>query len=87
MRAIRELITMDDNQTIEPAYLLTTVAFVVGLALEVHAVWLGKAFDFQAYGLGIGTMVASMEAAKRIGKWGAQTSSITTSTTTTGDGK
>jgi uncharacterized membrane protein YidH (DUF202 family) len=86
-RVIKQINTGDDNQTFEPSYIITNVAVVVGLVLEFHAVWYQKTFDFQSYGVGIGAMVAAMEAAKRIGKWGTQTSSITTSTTTTGDGK
>lgn len=62
-----ELITGDDNRTIEPAYFWWGVAIVVGLGLEIYSVVTGKAFDLQAYGIGIGALMIAAGYSKKVG--------------------
>lgn len=62
-----ELITGDDNHTLEPAYVWWGVAIVVGLGLEIYSVVTGKAFDLQAYGIGIGALMIAAGYSKKVG--------------------
>ncbi|WP_175795981.1 hypothetical protein [Burkholderia anthina] len=62
-----ELVTGDDNKTIEPAYFLGALAFLIGLGLEVYAVTEGKPFDLQSYGLGVGALLVAVGAGKKLG--------------------
>lgn len=65
MKKLIELITGDDNVTLEPAYALGTLAFLVGIGLQIYSVITQHPFDIQNYGLGIGIFLAGMGA----GKW------------------
>lgn len=67
MKKLMELVTDDTNVTLEPAYALGAAAFVVGIGLEIYAVVAGKAFDLQAYGVGVGVLIASVGASKKLG--------------------
>lgn len=67
MSKLLELVTGDDNLTIEPAYLWGGVAFLVGVGLEIYAVTQGKTFDLQSYGIGIGALLASLGLGKKLG--------------------
>lgn len=62
-----QVITGDDNITIEPAYLWWAVSILVGLALEIYAVVFGKTFDLQAYGIGVGALLAGAGFGKKLG--------------------
>ncbi|EPS1221715.1 hypothetical protein ACVBR5_000946 [Burkholderia cenocepacia] len=62
-----ELVTGDDNKTLEPAFAFGAAAFAIGMALEVYAVVTGKAFDLQAYGIGAGALIALVGAGKKLG--------------------
>lgn len=62
-----ELITGDDNCTLEPAYVWWGLSIVVGLGLQVFAVATGKAFDLQAYGIGIGALMVAAGFSKKVG--------------------
>lgn len=64
---LSELITTDDNSTLEPAYVLWVLAVIVGLGLEVFSVFSGKPFDLQAYGLGTGALLAFGGLGKKLG--------------------
>jgi uncharacterized membrane protein len=63
-----QLITGDDNATLEPAYLWPAVVFVVGLSLEVFSVVTGKPFDMQAYGVGAGVLLGGLGVSAKFGK-------------------
>lgn len=67
VKKLMELITGDDNVTIEPAYLWWAVALLVGLGLEIYVVIAGKTFDLQAYGIGVGALLALGGAGKKLG--------------------
>lgn len=64
-----ELVTGDDNRTLEPAYVWWAVVIVVGLGLglEIYAVITGKPFDLQAYGIGVGTLMVAAGLSKKVG--------------------
>ena len=62
-----QAITGEDNKTLEPAYLWWAVSILVGLVLEVYAVVLGKTFDLQAYGIGVGALLAGAGFGKKLG--------------------
>jgi hypothetical protein len=67
-KKLLEVVTGDDNITIEPAYLWPAAAFVVGLALEVYSVVTGKPFDMQAYGIGAGALLTGLGMSAKFGK-------------------
>lgn len=62
-----ELVTDDSNVVLQPAYVLGMVAFVVGIGLQIYSVVKGTEFDAQAYGLGIGALIAGIEGGKKLG--------------------
>ena len=64
---LTELITGNDNLTLEPAYFLWVFTWAIGMGLEIYAVITGKPFDFQAYGIGMGTMLALGGVGKKLG--------------------
>lgn len=68
MKKLLQLITGDDDITLEPAYVWWALAILVGLALEIYAVVRGKAFDIQAYGLGMGGLLAGAGLGRQLGK-------------------
>ena len=61
-----ELITGDDNITLDPHFALGVLAVLIGLGLEGYAVVTGKGFVLQAYGLGVGALLAGMGAGKKL---------------------
>jgi len=63
-----DLVTEDDNHTLEFAYVLGIVFALVGLGLEVYCVVTGKAFDYQGYGIGSATLIAGAAGGKWIGR-------------------
>lgn len=65
---LRDIVTTDDNVTLEFAYVLGIVFAVVGLGLEVYSVLTGKAFDYQGYGIGSATLIAGAAGGKWIGR-------------------
>ncbi|WP_042298941.1 hypothetical protein [Paraburkholderia kururiensis] len=67
LQKLMELVTGDDNKTLEPAYALGAAAFVLGMGLEVYSVLTGKPFDLQQYGVGVGVLIASVGAGKKLG--------------------
>ncbi len=67
LKKLMELITGDDNQTLEPAYCLGAAAFIVGVGLEIYAVIHAKPFDLQAYGVGVGVLITAVGASKKLG--------------------
>lgn len=62
-----ELITGEDNATLEPAYAWWALAILIGLGLEIYSVVKGKPFDLQAYGIGIGALLAAAGLGKKLG--------------------
>lgn len=63
---LAELVTAEDNRTLEPAYVWWAVAIVVGLSLEIYTVIAGKPFDLQAYGIGTGVLMAGAGFSKKV---------------------
>ncbi|MFC3111397.1 hypothetical protein ACFOFO_26230 [Undibacterium arcticum] len=67
-KKLLELITGDDNLTLEPSYLWSGAAVLIGLGLEVYSVVFGKPFDFQAYGIGAAALLAGLGLSAKFGK-------------------
>lgn len=67
LKKLLEAITGEDNQTIEPAYLWWALSVTVGLGLEIYCVVVGKPFDLQQYGIGVGALLAGAGLAKKVG--------------------
>lgn len=67
LKKLLELITGDDNMTLEPAYVWWAVVIIVGLGLEIYCVIVGKAFDLQAYGIGAGVLMLGAGFSKKLG--------------------
>jgi uncharacterized membrane protein len=63
-----QLITGDDNATLEPAYLWSAAAVAIGLGLEIYSVIAGKPFDMQAYGIGAGALLTGLGMSAKFGK-------------------
>jgi hypothetical protein len=68
MNRLIDIITTDDNTTLEFAYIVGLLFAFVGLGLEIYSVIYGKTFDFQAYGIGSGTLIAGAAGGKWIGR-------------------
>ncbi|WP_250538173.1 MULTISPECIES: hypothetical protein [unclassified Caballeronia] len=68
IKRLLQLVTGDDNVTLEPAYAWSAVAVIVGLALEVFSVVTGKPFDMQAYGTGAAALLAGLGVSAKLGK-------------------
>lgn len=63
-----DVVTTDDNHTLEFAYVLGIIFALVGLGLEVYCVVTGKPFDYQGYGIGSATLIAGAAGGKWIGR-------------------
>jgi hypothetical protein len=63
-----QLITGDDNATLEPSYFWTAIVIIIGLGLEIYSVLRGKAFDFQAYGVGAVALLTGLGVSAKLGK-------------------
>ncbi|MEI6002737.1 hypothetical protein H3V53_38260 [Paraburkholderia bengalensis] len=68
MKRLAQLITGDDNATLEPAYFWGAVVILTGLGLEVFSVVTGKPFDLQAYGIGASALLAGLGVSAKLGK-------------------
>jgi hypothetical protein len=68
MKRLIQLITGDDNATLEPSYFWTAIVILIGLCLEVYSVVFGKAFDFQAYGIGAVGLLGGLGLSAKLGK-------------------
>ncbi|KUZ66897.1 hypothetical protein WI36_24340 [Burkholderia ubonensis] len=67
LKKLLQLVTSDDNVTLEPAYVWTAAAFVVGLGLEIYCTVAGKPFDLTQYGLGCGALLTGLGLGKKLG--------------------
>jgi uncharacterized membrane protein len=63
-----QLITGDDNATLEPSYAFSALAILTGLGLEVYSVITGKPFDMQAYGIGAAALLTGLGMSAKFGK-------------------
>jgi hypothetical protein len=59
---LKDSFTGVDGETYDIGRIYTGLVTVVGLGLEVYCVLMGKPFDFQAYGIGCGTMAGGVGA-------------------------
>lgn len=62
-----ELLTGEDNRTLEPAYVWWALSILVGLGLEIYSILTGKPFDLQAYGIGVGALMVGAGWSKKVG--------------------
>jgi hypothetical protein len=60
---LKHCFTGADNTTYDIGRVLWAVAFVIGLAMHVYMTLIGKPYDLQAYGLGIGAILLAGGAA------------------------
>lgn len=67
MGKFKELITDDSNIVLEPAYVWGAISFLVGLGLQIYSVIHGSTFDIQAYGIGVGALIAGTGIGKKLG--------------------
>ncbi|VXB26088.1 conserved hypothetical protein [Burkholderia sp. 8Y] len=68
IKRLLQLVTGDDNVTLEPAYAWSAVAVIVGLGLGVYSVATGKPFDMQSYGTGAAALLAGLGISAKLGK-------------------
>ena len=67
MKKLLELITGDDNITLEPAYVWWALVIFAGLCFEGYSVYSGHPFDYTAYGIGTGALMAGAGWSKKLG--------------------
>lgn len=67
LKKLLQLVTGEDNVTLEPAYWWAAAAFVVGLGLEIYCTVAGKPFDLTKYGLGCGALLTGLGLGKHFG--------------------
>jgi hypothetical protein len=68
IKKLFELITGDDNVTLEPSYFWTAIVILIGLGLEIYSVVFGKTFDFQSYGIGAIGLLTGLGLSAKFGK-------------------
>jgi len=68
MEKLKEVITGDDNHTLDASYMWGAVFAVTGLCLEVYCTITGKPFDLQAYGIGAGALLVGLGLGKKLGQ-------------------
>ncbi|MDE2022024.1 MAG: amino acid ABC transporter substrate-binding protein [Patescibacteria group bacterium] len=56
---IKDCITGIDGESYDVGRVLWIAAFIVGLGLEVYAVFAKTTFDLQQYGIGVGALLAA----------------------------
>lgn len=67
MAKLTDIITGDDNKTLEPCYVLGTLCVLVGLGLVIYCTVTGRpAFDLQNYGIGAGFLLTAVGGGKYI---------------------
>lgn len=64
---LTDIVTDDSNETLQPAYVLGLIAFLIGVGLEIYCTIKHLPFDLQAYGIGIGALIAGIEGGKKLG--------------------
>ena len=57
---IKQLLTMSDNNTYDLVRVLSLVAFAQFLGSELFVVYKSVAFDAQAFGIGLGAVIAGV---------------------------
>jgi uncharacterized membrane protein len=67
-KKLLDLVTGDDNATLEPSYAFSALAILIGLGLEVYCSVTGKPFDMQAYGIGAGALLTGLGMSAKFGK-------------------
>lgn len=67
MKKLLELITGEDNITLDPQHMWAAIAFLVGLGLQIYSTVEGKAFDLQGFGIGAGALLAGLGLGKKLG--------------------
>jgi hypothetical protein len=62
-----QLITGDDNTTLEPSYFWSAVAIIIGFGLEIYCTLKGKPFDLQSYGIGAAALLTGLGLSRKLG--------------------
>ena len=68
MMRLIQLVTGEDNATLEPSYFWSAVALSIGFGLEIYCTLAGKPFDLQAYGIGAAALLAGLGVSAKLGK-------------------
>lgn len=63
---LKELVTADDNATLEISYIMGIVAFILGCFLIVYCTIEKQPFNLFEYGTGMGALIALISAGKKI---------------------
>jgi hypothetical protein len=62
-----DILTGPDNETHEPANYIAIIGSIAGLAMQIHSYFIRHiTFDLQAFGVGLGAIVATLGAAQRL---------------------
>lgn len=67
MAKLLEVITGDDNKTLDPSYWWGAIFAAAGLGLEIYCTVKGRPFDLQAYGIGAGALLTGLGLGKKLG--------------------
>lgn len=65
---LQELITGDDNVTLEPSYFWWAIGMCSLIALSAYAVWKTGSVNLQDFGVGFAAILAAGGAAYKLGK-------------------
>jgi hypothetical protein len=68
MKKLLEIVTGDDNSTLEPSYFWSAAALLIGFGLEIFCVVTGKPFDLQQYGIGALALLSGLGVSAKLGK-------------------
>ena len=63
---LEQLFTCGDSSALSPAYVWWAACVVVGLGLEIYSVLTQASFDLQAFGIGVGALMAGAGFSKKV---------------------
>lgn len=67
---LKELVTADDNATLEISYIMGIIAFLLGCFLIVYCTVQRQPFNLFEYGSGMGALITLISAGKKINSSG-----------------
>lgn len=63
---LEQLFTCKEDGALDPAYVWWAACVVVGLSLEIYSVLTRAPFDLQAFGIGVGALMAGAGFSKKV---------------------